>query len=337
MKMRILGGFISLSFVLLCLPSCVSLSRSGDAYLYERLHSASLYEETKASQAKMSHAAMKKISAHEHYRSGASIELYLKVAQDMGIEKAVFVPTGMGPDNRGYERHMAELLQVQKKYPHQVVAFATLDEEDPNAAQVLEEAIRAGARGLKSIGGHPHFYDEPLDSPNLYRVYEVLRKHGLPLLIHASLGKFPKQRRELERVLKDFPDLTVVAAHYAKTAPHLEQGQELLDRYPNLFVDISMGGGLPRYQKEICLESKKFRDFIIRNQDRILWGTDIILTRKSQEDFLRRRITTDFHIFERAFYADDHLAPNQVHAGFKLPREVLEKIYHTNPKRVLKI
>jgi predicted TIM-barrel fold metal-dependent hydrolase len=111
----------------------------------------------------------------------------------------------------------------------------------------------------------------------MYKVYQVVRKHQLPVLIHASLSKHPKQRQELERILRDFPDLTIVAAHYAKTAPKLEKAQELLDRYPNLFTDISMGGGLSRYQKEICLEPKKFRDFIIRNQDRILWGTDIIL------------------------------------------------------------
>ncbi len=316
---------------------CSSTGWKSEDPLYTKLLSPDFYREVKQDQNKTSYNSVRRISAHEHYRSGASIELYLKVARELGIKKAVFLPTGIGPDNHGYRKHMAELLKVQKKYPDQIVAFATIDEADPQAASILEDAVQQGARGLKLIGGHPHFYDEPLDSPNMYRVYEVVRKHHLPVLIHASLAKFPKQKDELERVLKDFPEVTIVAAHYAKTAPHLQDCQELLDRYPNLFIDISMGGGIQRYQKEICLESKKFRDFIIRNQDRIQWGTDIILTRKSDEEFLRRRITTDFHIFERAFYVDDHLAPNQVHIGLNLPKEVLEKIYYTNPKRIFRL
>jgi predicted TIM-barrel fold metal-dependent hydrolase len=305
--------------------------------LYERINSEDFYNKVKASQAQTSYKTIKKISSHEHYRQGGPIDLYFKVAQEMGIEKAVFVPTGMGPDNRGYLTHMQELLEVQKKYPNKVIAFATIDEADPHAAEILEKAIGSGARGLKLIGGHPNFYDEPLDSPNMYKVYQVVRKHRLPVLIHASLGKHPKQRQELERILKDFPDLTIVAAHYAKTAPKLEKAQELLDRYPNLFTDISMGGGLSRYQKEICLEPKKFRDFIIRNRDRILWGTDIILTSGKKEEFLRRRISIDFNIFEMDFYIDDQLALNQVLMGLNLPREILEKIYYINPKRILKL
>jgi hypothetical protein len=62
----------------------------------------------------LGYKTIKKISSHEHYRQGGPIDLYFKVAQEMGIEKAVFVHTGMGPDNRGYLTHMQELLEVQK-------------------------------------------------------------------------------------------------------------------------------------------------------------------------------------------------------------------------------
>lgn len=280
---------------------------------------------------------IKKISAHEHYRAGGSMELYLDTARELGIEKAVFVPTGLGPDNRGYRKHMKALLVIQKKYPDQVVAFATLDEADPNAASILEEAVKDGARGLKLLGGHDHFYDEPLDSPNMVKVYEVCRKYKLPLLIHASLTKYPAQKKELEHILRDFPDLTIVAAHYAKTSPHLEECQELLDRYPNLYIDISMGGGLARYQNEIRPDPGKFRDFIIKNQDRIQWGTDIILTRKKTAEFLRRRISADLDMFEKKSYVYDATMPGQAQPGLYLPKSVLQKIFYDNPKRIFKI
>ncbi len=290
-----------------------------------------------ADPARMDHQAIKKISAHEHYRVGGSMEIYLQTAGELGIEKAVFVPTGIGPDNRGYRKHMKALLELQKKYPDQVIAFATIDEADLNAAAILEEAVKDGARGLKLIGGHDHFYDEPLDSPNMVKVYEVCRKYKLPILIHASLAKYPKQKTELEHVLRDFPDITIVAAHYAKTSPHLEECQELLDRYPNLYIDISMGGGLARYQNEIRPDPGKFRDFIIKNQDRIQWGTDIILTRKKTAEFLRRRISADLDMFEKESYVYDATMPGQIQPGLHLPKSVLQKIYYDNPKKIFKI
>ncbi|MBI4550187.1 MAG: amidohydrolase, partial [Candidatus Omnitrophica bacterium] len=278
----------------------------------------------------------RKISAHEHFKAGGDMDMYFRVAEELGIEQAVFVPTGGGQDNKGYQRHMEELLAVQKRFPGRVIAFATVDEADPNAPVVFRQAVEAGARGLKLIGGHPNFYDTPLDNPQMREVYRLAEEKGLPLLIHASLAKFPSQKEELERILRDFPALVVVAAHYAKTAPRLENAQALLDRYPNLFLDLSMGGGLPRYLKEITMEPRKFRDFIIRNQDRLLWGTDIILTRKTEEPFLRRRMQVDMNLFERPWYLEER-ASSEPLPGLRLPPAVLEKIYYSNPKRILKI
>jgi predicted TIM-barrel fold metal-dependent hydrolase len=277
----------------------------------------------------------RRISTHEHYRAGASIDVYLRVARELGIEKTIFVPTGLGPDNRGYQENMAELLEVQRRHPDRVVAFATIDEADPNAAAVLEAAVARGARGLKLIGGHPHFYDEHLDSPNMYRVYRVVQRHHLPILVHASLSKIPEQRAQLERVLDDFPDVTVIAAHYAEEAPHLEAADELFAAHPNLLMDLSMGGGLKRYESQIEADPGAFRDFILRHPDRLLWGTDVILTRDTTEAFLRRRITKDFAILEQPFYVDDDLAPGRVRPGLHLPANVLEKIYLDNPRRLL--
>jgi len=293
------------------------------------------YAQVREAQTARRHDDFHRISTHEHYRAGASIEVYLRVARELGIEKTIFVPTGLGPDNRGYRENMAELLEVQRRHPDRVVAFATIDEADPNAAAVLEAAVAGGARGLKLIGGHPHFYDEPLDSANMYRVYQVVQRHRLPILVHASLSKIPEQRAQLERVLDDFPDVTVIAAHYAEEAPHLEVADELFAAHPNLLMDLSMGGGLKRYENMMEADAGAFRDFILRHQDRLLWGSDVILTRDTTEAFLRRRIAKDFAILEQPFYVDDDLAPGRVRPGLHLPADVLEKVYLDNPRRLL--
>lgn len=286
-------------------------------------------------QARRAHGDFRRIDAHEHFRAGASIEPYLAVARMLGIEQSIFVPTGLGPDNRGYRENMAALLAVQRRYPDRIVAFATLDEADPHAAEVLEQAVADGARGLKLIGGHPHFYDEPLDSANMRRVYEVARRHRLPVLLHASLTKLPVLRGQLERVLADFPELTIIAAHYIETAPQLAEADALLAAHSNLLTDLGMGGGLGRYEKMMTADPQAFRDFIVRHQDRILWGADVILKAETTDVFLRHRITKDLDILEQARYVDPDLAPGEVRPGLALPRAVLEKIYWENPRRVL--
>jgi predicted TIM-barrel fold metal-dependent hydrolase len=292
-------------------------------------------EAVEVAQVRRAHGDFRRIDTHEHFRAGASIEPYLAVARMLGIEQSIFVPTGLGPDNRGYRENIAALLAVQRRYPDRIVAFATLDEADPHAAEVLEQGVADGARGLKLIGGHPHFYDEPLDSANMRRVYEVARRHHLPVLLHASLTRLPVLRGQLERVLADFPELTIIAAHYIETAPHLAEADEVLAAHSNLLTDLGMGGGLERYEKMMTADPQAFRDFIVRHQDRILWGADVILKAATTDAFLRHRITKDLDILEQARYVDPDLAPGEVRPGLALPRAVLEKIYWENPRRVL--
>ena len=114
-----------------------------------------------------------KIDMHEHYRAGGDVEEFLKAAGCLGISKIVFVPTGSSPDNQGYETHQERLIKhISKQYPEKIIPFCTIDEADPEAAEIFEQCLQAGAKGLKLIGGHPDFYDEPLNSENMYRVYQ---------------------------------------------------------------------------------------------------------------------------------------------------------------------
>ena len=62
-----------------------------------------------------------------------------------------------------------------------------------------------------------------------------------------------------------------------------------LDRYPNLAVDISARTCHLQYQSAI--DSKRVRDFIIKYQDRLLYGTDNGYSGSSNPD----RFKKDMH------------------------------------------
>lgn len=293
-----------------------------------------LTEDVEKSQALIDHKLYKKISMHEHYRSGGNIEAYINAMGQLDTEKSIFVPTGLGPDNRGYEKHMAELLEIRKKYPNKIYVFATIDEADINAANVLEDAVKKGAVGLKLLGWHPSFYDEEVDSEKMYKVYKKCKDFNLPILIHISMKKHEDWQPRFARVLKDFPDVTFIAAHYGKFAPEVEKFQRFLDEFSNLYFDVSMGGGVKRYTKQITLEPDRFRDFIIKNQNRVMWGTDIILSRDKTGDFLHRRIMHDLSLFQSELYLTPYSPEKHPVYGLHLPHNVLEKMYYKNAIKI---
>jgi predicted TIM-barrel fold metal-dependent hydrolase len=284
-------------------------------------------------------ANLPKISAHEHYRAGGSLDAYRKVAAEMGIRKVVLLPTGGAPDNRGYRMHMASLLEAAKRDPDFVIPFATVNPSDPDAVAVLADAVHQGARGLKLMSGHPDYYTAPLDGPPMMAVFEEARALGIPVLIHVSPMRIPKQMPELEHLLRAFPTLTVIAAHYARTPPDFDETARLLDTYPNLFMDVSMGEGLQRYQGQIPRFLRRYRDFVLTYQDRLMWGTDLILDAEETEPFIRERIETDFLLLGARLYVDPQAGrdPTAIEFGLDLPRPVLQKIFWDNPMRILGI
>lgn len=282
-----------------------------------------------------------KIDMHEHYRSGGNVEDFLEAAGSLGISKIIFVPTGLGPDNQGYEIHQGFLIKyIKKLYPERIIPFCTINEVDPEAAQIFEECLQNGGEGLKIIGGHPSFYDEPLNSENMYKVYEIAAKYQVPVLVHGSIINVPEIKSQLEKVYSDFPEVTFIHAHYCSAifkGINLEQCAQLLDKHPNLYIDLSMGGGIERYHRYLREDLAKIKDFVITYQDRILFGSDIILDQARYKDsnWLYQRIRCDLDLHQKKEYTCAFGEKNISHQGFNLDKEILKKLYFENPKKVL--
>jgi predicted TIM-barrel fold metal-dependent hydrolase len=280
-----------------------------------------------------------KIDMHEHYRFRGDIGLFLKAASCFGISKVLFVPTGYSPDNKYYKIYWTFLIAAAKRYPDQIIPFCTIDEADPHAAELVEQYLLEGAKGIKLIGGHPSFYDEPLNSENMYRVYEKAAQYGVPVLLHGSIINIPGLKDQLDQVYGDFPEVTFIHAHYGSTIMagiDLDQIAELLDKHPNLYTDLSMGGGIARYHRYLKQDLETIRDFVIKYQDRILFGSDIILRPvRNDFDWLYERIRCDIDLHEKAEYTCEFGESDWVHQGFNLDKEILRKLYYENPKKVL--
>jgi predicted TIM-barrel fold metal-dependent hydrolase len=280
-----------------------------------------------------------KIDMHEHYWVTGNIDLFLKAAGCFGISKVVFVPTGSSPDNKFYKFNWAFLMKWAKHYPDQIIPFCTIDEADPHAAELVEQYILEGAKGIKLIGGHPDYYDEPLNSENMYKVYQKAAEYHVPVLLHGSLINIPELNEQLDQVFSDFPEVTFILAHYGNTLMqgiHLDVIAKLLDKHPNLYTDLSMGSGITAYHQYLKQDLETIRNFIIKYQDRILFGSDIILYFATNDlDWLYQRIRCEIDLCQKAEFTCEFGMSDLVHQGFNLDREILRKLYYENPKKVL--
>jgi predicted TIM-barrel fold metal-dependent hydrolase len=280
-----------------------------------------------------------KIDMHEHYYISGNVDLFLRALGCFGISKVVLLPTGLPPDNKFYKLNWAGLMMWAKQYPDQIIPFCTIDEADPHAGELVKEYILEGAKGIKLIGGHPDYYDEPLNSENMYKVYQMAAEYDVPVLIHGSLINLPELDDQLDQVFSDFPGVTFILAHYGNTLMggiHLDVIAELLDKHPNLYIDLSQGSGITSYYRYLDQYVDTIRDFVTKYQDRILFGSDLILSVFTNDlDWLYDRVRSDIDICQKAELTGEFKMPEGVHQGLDLGKEILRKLYYENPRRVL--
>ena len=143
---------------------------------------------------------------------------------------------------------------------------------EPDAAAIVDEALRLGLRGFKI---HCHVQKLGPDDPRLDPVYARAAAAGVPVVIHAgrepclaaygvdihAICSAAATRRALER----HPTLTMIV-------PHLGDDEEgayfaLLDDFPNLHLDTTMVVG--EY-----FDGRIDPALLERHADRILYGTD---------------------------------------------------------------
>ena len=124
----------------------------------------------------------------------------------------------------------------------------------------------------------------------------------------------------------------MIGAHLGSLEWDVDVVAGRLDRYPNFAVDISA-----RLTDLVIQDSAKVREFFLKYQDRILFGTDVVMRQKPSTmnatdkaaaiDALRATYQQHFAYFERD---EPMVVRGRNTRGLGLPAPVLEKFYRTN-------
>ncbi len=233
------------------------------------------------------------------------------------------------------------------------------------AVEELEQDIKKGAVGLKitkELGLKFRDYKNQMiaiDDSRLDPIWAKAAQLDIPVLIHTSdpaaffqpldehnehyqtLRLAPEwsfynsyfSKEELlsqrNRVIERHRKTRFICAHVGGYSENLKYVARFLDDHPNAFIDIAAR------IDELGRQPYTARDFLIRYQNRVLFGTDMPAKREVYRSYYRFLETKDEY-FDYPDYVGRFGYSRWRIYGLYLPRSVLKKIYYKNALKIIK-
>ncbi len=289
------------------------------------------------------------IADHEHLLDEREARRVLKVMDRLGIRRMALMGTSKYTftlnDRYGFEKYKEnneEILRIAKKWPDRFMAFPTIHPTESGNLELLKDYVRRGATGLKLYLGHgastgkEPFHMMPLDDPRMKPIYAWAQETQLPIQFHVNLTKYYD---EFVRMMEEFPYLRVCVPHfglYKNNRKRLAKLGALLDRYPNMYSDISFGWYEFQLQgfKKFDKYPRRYRKFLEKYADRFMFSADMVVERSKDDDYIINTLRSYIQVLEMPRYRL-FLEPDRLMRGLALPEETLRKIYWETPSRYL--
>lgn len=172
------------------------------------------------------------------------------------VQSVATKPEQVGSINRFIARETAA-------HPGVLTGLGTLHPESDDIPGDVGYLLSLGLKGVKL---HPDIQHFKLDDPRCMQIYNLLEGR-VPLLLHTGDRRFDNSNpNRLLPVLRQFPGLTVIGAHFGGYSIWEEAAPQLVG-IPNLFVDCSSTMfALP--------DEAVVRLIRLYGADRVLFGTD---------------------------------------------------------------
>jgi predicted TIM-barrel fold metal-dependent hydrolase len=138
-----------------------------------------------------------------------------------------------------------------------------------------------------------------------------------------------------DRMLSAHPGLRFDGVHLASLEWDVDRVADFLDRFPN--ADVDMAARLVHLEYQSASNRQKVRRFLIRYQDRVLYGSDAAYGPQEAEAAEIAALHADWLQDWRFLVTSERMHSPDFAAGFRglhLPRTVIDKIYHRNAERL---
>jgi predicted TIM-barrel fold metal-dependent hydrolase len=305
------------------------------------------------------------------------------VAVNLGVGTVTPAKDG-GPSALGRAKKLADERHPGRFLHYMILDYAGFDDADfgPRAAKQVEEGHRLGAAGLKEFKRLGLYLRDgkgkliKVDDPKLDPVWARCGELGMPVSIHVADPKafwepyndrnerwrelkphrnwwfgdpkmYPPRMEIVEalsRVIARHPKTTFVCVHFANNAEDIEWVDAALTKHPNMMLDLA--ARIPEVGRH---DPAELRDFFVKHQDRIVFGTDFqvyqTLTLGSGGDGppptdADAKVFFDKHwrFLETGDRGWAHMTPIQgdwTISSINAPPEVLRKVYFDNARKLL--
>jgi predicted TIM-barrel fold metal-dependent hydrolase len=170
--------------------------------------------------------------------------------------------------------HNQYLIESASRYPDRLIVFISLLFSDPDwSSMELDRRMNDGARGV----GEMAFYRQAMTSQDIESMRPVLTqmgKRGIPLLLHTNehighpyLGKGITPLERFYELIRSFPELPILLAHWGGGLPFYELMPEVAKAMTCVYYDTAASPFL--YSKKIYTIVSE-----IVGSEKILFGTD---------------------------------------------------------------
>ncbi|MAS71528.1 MULTISPECIES: amidohydrolase family protein [unclassified Leeuwenhoekiella] len=243
----------------------------------------------------------------------------------------------------------------------------------PHALNRIKQGISRGAKGVKiwkNIGMDSRVKDRAgnfvlLDDPRFDPIFQYLSDHNILLINHQGEPRncwlpleemtvdsdrdyfsehpeyhmyknqdYPSYEEHIkarDNVLQRYPNLNYVGLHLFSMEWSLDEVAKRLEQFPNSKTDLAER--ICHVQLQTIENREKVRDFFIKYQDRIIYGTDVIDDGSMNAEEVAAKFQHLWNYHWTYFSTDSWMKAAEFEGtfqGLKLPEEVLYKIFFQN-------
>jgi predicted TIM-barrel fold metal-dependent hydrolase len=255
------------------------------------------------------------IDAHTHFFSHQFFHTFARLAQNtlpaeaplaavaqrLGVDIPPDDPTALAQrwvhemDKYGLERLVMftsvpgdhpSTAAAARAFPERIVGYTMLDPTQPNAADLLREAVHV--HGLKGVTIFPAMHHFFIHDERIYPLYQVAAELRLPVFAHFGVLKVAIRDKlglpnifdlrysnpiDLHRVAIDFPTVIFIIPHFG--CGYFREALMVGAQAANVYVDTSSSNAWMTYMPgHLDLKTVFAKTLQVMGPQRILFGTD---------------------------------------------------------------
>jgi len=175
----------------------------------------------------------------------------------------------------------------------------------------------------------------PLEDIALKFIREYFKTHPqYHARLNPEIPTYEEQVAARDQMLAKNEQLQFIGAHFASLEWSIDEIGRFLDCFPRAVVDVAER--MMYLQYHTSRDYRKVRNFIIKYQDRILYGTDLVQDPEIDSEKFKEEVHLRWLNEWKFLVTDETMHSSEFDGAFKglsLPLEVVKKIYCFNALR----